>query len=48
MAGLFAGVFLLALCGVGLTGLIRIWERQLLFWHETYLTTEELTERGKP
>jgi NitT/TauT family transport system permease protein len=48
MAGLFAGVFLLALCGVGLTGLIRLWERQLLFWHETYLTTEELTERGKP
>ncbi len=47
MAGLFAGVFLLALCGVGLTGLIRFWERQLLFWHESFLAAEELAERGK-
>ncbi len=46
MAGLFAGVLLLALGGVGLTGLIRLWERQVLFWHETWLTTDELTERG--
>lgn len=46
MAGLFAGVFLLALSGMGLTGLIRLWEKQVLFWHETWLTTDELTERG--
>ncbi len=42
MAGLFAGVFLLAVCGVGLTGLVRFWEQKLLFWHES-----ELAERGK-
>ncbi len=46
MAGLFAGVFLLALGGVGLTGLIRLWEKQVLFWHESRLDTEELAERG--
>ena len=41
MTSLAAGVLLLALLGIGLYLVVATLERQLLFWHESVLTTED-------
>lgn len=38
LAGVFSGVAALALLGIGLTWLVSLAERRLLFWHESFTT----------